>query len=86
MAHPGGCARCGDDAPPRRPSPLVRVVLVVGWAVFLLLGACCALMLPLNLVLVPCWLACASAVGPLARRATELRCGSCGAGRGAAHA
>lgn len=48
-----------------------RVVawLIVGmaWAVLLALGVCCALALPLNLLLIPCWLSAASSVGPLAR-------------------
>lgn len=42
--------------------------VVLAWTVLLSLGACVAIMLPLNLVLVPCWFAMASSVGPLAQR------------------
>jgi hypothetical protein len=42
--------------------------VVVAWMVLLPLGACAALLLPLNIVLVPAWLAVATSVGPLARR------------------
>jgi hypothetical protein len=73
------CAACGEREGSRRPSRAWWLVVVFAWAVLLLFGACAALMLPLNLVLVPAWLSCAMAVGPLARRLTEPRCRACGA-------
>lgn len=42
--------------------------VVLAWTLLLSLGACVAIMLPLNLLLVPCWFAMASSVGPLAQR------------------
>ncbi|MFX8377796.1 hypothetical protein ABTL70_20140, partial [Acinetobacter baumannii] len=41
--------------------------LVLAWSLLVPLGAAAVIMLPLNLVLVPCWLMMASSVGPLAR-------------------
>lgn len=41
--------------------------LGVCWTILLFLGACFAIMLPLNLVLIPCWIAMATSVGTLAR-------------------
>jgi len=43
------------------------VIIGAAWAVLLPVGVCCALLLPLNLVLVPCWFAAASSLGVLAR-------------------
>ena len=41
--------------------------LGVCWTILLFLGACFAIMLPLNLVLIPCWISMATSVGALAR-------------------
>lgn len=58
------------------PIGVRRVVswLIIGtaWTVLLALGVCCALALPLNLLLVPCWLAAASSVGTLARNLLDV--------------
>jgi hypothetical protein len=40
-------------------------IIIVMWSLLLPLGVVCALALPLNLVLVPCWLAAAGAIGRL---------------------
>lgn len=47
-----------------------KVAAIAFWVPMLALGICCALCIPLNLILVPCWVAMASAVGPLAERAS----------------
>ena len=73
------CGKCGAEGAVVRPTRLWWAVIALAWTVFILFGACFAVMLPLNLVLVPAWLMVASAVGPLARRATEPRCRACGA-------
>ena len=41
--------------------------IVLAWSVLIPLGACAAIMLPLNMVLVPLWFSAATSVGPLAR-------------------
>lgn len=73
------CGSCGALSSVRAKGRAWWLVVGLAWVPLLLVGACCALLLPLNLVLVPMWLACATAVGALARRATEPRCGVCGA-------
>lgn len=80
----GRCASCGDHNPPVRPSRVRWAVFPLIWTPLLALGVCSALLLPANLILVPCWLACASAVGPLARRLLDPTCGACGESRGSA--
>lgn len=75
---PARCRACNGVGTMGAPGRGWWVVTGLAWAIFLLFGACSALLLPLNLVLVPAWLACASAIGPLARRASEPRCRSCG--------
>lgn len=72
------CPRCAHEGAPDRPGPLGWVVVVGFWSVVLLFGACAAILLPLNLLLVPGWLAVASTVGPLARRWLDPRCAACG--------
>jgi hypothetical protein len=72
-SHAHHCAACGQEA--IAPSLLWRVLAIAFWVPMLAFGACCALLLPFNLILVPCWVAVASAVGPLARKASERRCG-----------
>lgn len=54
------------------------------WTAVGALGVLCALALPLNLVLVPCWLACAGSVGALSRRILDPHCEGCGEPRGSA--
>ena len=76
------CPRCGDGRPPVRSSRLAWAIFPLVWAPLFLVGAGAALLLPLNLILVPCWLACASAVGALARRLLDPRCAACGESRG----
>lgn len=75
---PARCGACGERGTLRAPSRGWWIVVGLAWAVLLLFGACSALLLPLNFVLVPAWLACASAIGPLARRASEPHCRACG--------
>lgn len=48
-------------------------VIAVLWTLLLAFGVVCALALPLNLVLVPCWLACAGSVGRLAEALLDPR-------------
>lgn len=73
------CRRCGAHSAVSRPSKAYWLLIAPFWAVLLFVGACCALMLPLNLVLVPAWLACAGAVGRISDRMATARCGACGA-------
>lgn len=75
----GECRACGTREPPRARSRVWWIPLGMFWAVLLGFGACFAILLPLNLLLVPAWLAVGSSVGPLARKLTEPRCPSCGA-------
>lgn len=75
----GPCSSCGSEASPVRRSRAWWIVVGALWAAFLFLGVCSALLLPLNMVLVPCWLAVASSVGPWARELLDPRCGGCGA-------
>lgn len=72
------CRACGAEKSVSKRSIVWRVLAVAFWVPMLALGVCCALLLPLNLVLVPCWVACACAVGPLARKASEVHCHACG--------
>lgn len=67
-----------------KPSRAWWLLVVAVWTLLLGFGACFAILLPLNLVLVPAWLACATSVGPMARKVTEPRCGDCGARAGSA--
>lgn len=62
------------------PSRWWWLAVVLLWPPLILLGVVCALALPLNLVLVPAWLACAGSVGTLARRINEPRCIACESG------
>jgi hypothetical protein len=79
----GRCARCGDDKPPVRASRLLAwVVVPLAWILLFAVGLGSALCLGLNLVLIPCWFACACALGPLARKLLDPKCGSCGEPRG----
>ena len=73
------CRACGEKGSVTTRSLFWRVLAAAFWVPMLAVGVCCALAIPLNLLLVPCWMACASAVGPLARKASEARCRHCGA-------
>jgi hypothetical protein len=72
------CGACGNCAGRRPPSRAWWLVVVPAWAALLFVGACSAIMLPLNLVLVPAWFACALSLGTLARRARSPSCRACG--------
>lgn len=72
------CKACGGMNTVVTPSRAWWVVVVAVWTLLLGFGACFAILLPLNLVLVPCWLACATSVGPMARKLAETRCKACG--------
>lgn len=71
------CRACGGRGTVETPSRAWWGLVALAWALLLGFGACFAILLPLNLVLVPAWLACATAVGPMARRVTEPRCRAC---------
>jgi hypothetical protein len=88
MTTVGGsrCSRCGDDKAPVRAPRLAWAVIPLVWTALILLGACSALLLPANLLLVPCWLAVGSSVGTLARELLDPKCGRCGANRGSSSA
>lgn len=70
---------CSSSCNVVRPSRLRWIPIGLAWAVILLLGLCSALMMGLNVVLVPCWLVAASSLGPLARELLTPRCADCGA-------
>lgn len=76
--HGRDCNRCNAKGSVKTPSPLCWVLVGFAWAGLLLLGVCCALPIPLTLVLVPSWLAIASSVGPLARALVDAKCVACG--------
>jgi hypothetical protein len=78
------CAACADDGPAVRAPRLAAVVIPIAWAFILLFGACLAILVPLNLVLIPCWVAVGSSLGPLARELLDPKCKACGAPRGSA--
>lgn len=71
------CAACGERGA-KAPSRLRWVVVVLAWIVAVPIGAVCALVVPLNLVLMPSFLAVwGMAFGPLARWATDPICDGC---------
>jgi len=72
------CPRCGDEHPAVRAPKAAWAIIPLAWIALIALGVVSALSLPLNLVLIPCWLACASAVGQLARGLLDPKCGACG--------
>lgn len=78
------CPSCGDREPPVRAPRIAWAVIPLVWGPLIVVGVCCALLMGLNLVLVPCWLACAGAVGPVARKLLDPKCGACGEPRGSA--
>lgn len=79
------CPKCGDGQPPVcAPRIAAWVIIPTAWIVLLAWGAVAFVLMPLNLVLVPCWLACACAVGPLHRKLLDPKCGACGETRGSA--
>ncbi len=74
----GACPRCHGRSGLAAPRRAWWLVVVPAWVLLLLFGACAAIMLPLNLVLVPTWLVCATSIGALARKATTRTCRDCG--------
>jgi hypothetical protein len=78
------CPTCGDDKPAVRAPRVAHAIIPLGWAAILLFGACLAILVPLNLVLIPCWLAVGTSLGALARELLDWKCASCGAPRGSA--
>ncbi len=72
--EPKGLARAAKKAAAKKPklSRMKNVArwgfVILVWSVLIPLGACAAIMLPLNMVLVPLWLGAATSVGPLARK------------------
>lgn len=72
------CPRCGDANPPVRAPRLALLAIPTMCIPLMALGAFLAILLPLNLLLVPCWVACASGIGELVRRLVDPKCGSCG--------
>lgn len=84
MATVGGpsCSKCGDDKPAVRAPRLAWAVIPLMWTVIILFGAFLAILVPVNLLLIPCWMMVGSSLGPLAREILDPKCGSCGANRG----
>lgn len=78
------CPSCGDGRPAVRAPRMSWVLVPLAWSVLIGAGVASALLLPLNIVLIPCWLACAGAVGPLARKLLDPKCAACGEPRGSA--
>jgi hypothetical protein len=75
------CSRCGDDRPAKRAPRVALALIPLAWAVVLLFGAVLAILVPLNLVLIPCWLAVGTSLGALAREVLDPKCAGCGAPR-----
>lgn len=71
------CNRCGAEARLVKPSRLRWLALGAYWAVILLIGASFAVLMGLNLILVPCWFLAATSIGPAARQMLDPRCASC---------
>jgi len=72
------CTACGAHTSFSKPSRAYWLLIAPFWAVLLFVGAGCALMLPLNLVLVPAWLAAAGSIGRISDWMATARCGECG--------
>jgi hypothetical protein len=75
------CTKCGQGremSGARHVRTAARVgFTMVAWTGLIVVGACAAILVPINLVLIPCWLAAASSVGPLARELFDGRCEEC---------
>src|SRR5262245_46849854 len=70
------CATCGDHSPAVRRPRILAALLPIAWAFILFFGACLAILVPLNLILIPCWLMVGSSLGPLARELLDPHCGA----------
>jgi hypothetical protein len=77
------CPSCGEaKATGRVPKIVAWTVIPVMWTAMIGFGACLAILVPANLVLIPCWLMVASSLGPLAREMLDPKCEGCGEPRG----
>jgi hypothetical protein len=77
------CPSCGEAKPAGRvPKIVAWSVIPVMWTAMIGFGACLAILVPANLVLIPCWLMVASSLGPLAREMLDPKCEGCGEPRG----
>lgn len=85
-AHPRRCACCGDKNPPVRAPKIAWALIPLAWTLILGIGSALAILIPLNLVFIPCWFAVGSSLGALAREVIDPKCGACGAPRGASYA
>lgn len=87
-AHPqrACCANCGDKNPPVRAPKIAWALIPLAWTLILGIGSVLAILVPLNLILIPCWFAVGSSLGALAREVLDPKCGGCGAPRGASYA
>ncbi len=57
-------------------------LLPIAWILLLGTGSVVALLLPLNMILIPCWIAVGSSLGALTREVLDPTCPGCGALRG----
>jgi hypothetical protein len=82
--HQETCPSCKAPAVPsvsstgRVAKRLARIfVLACAWTVILGFGAALAILIPINLILIPCWLMVGSSLGPLARELFDPKCARC---------
>jgi hypothetical protein len=77
------CPTCRDENPGVRAPRLVAwAVTAIAWTAILLTGSALAILIPINLVLIPCWLIVGSSLGPLARELFDPKCQACASPRG----
>lgn len=75
------CSRCGETHSRRVNPILARIVLVLAWTLILGFGALLAILVPVNLILIPCWLMVGSSLGPLVAELFDAKCVRCGQSR-----
>jgi hypothetical protein len=71
------CRACKSDVSPSPPRAIGKVVTLGYWVAAMATSTVFSLLLGLNVVLVPLWLAIGMAVGVAARRASTWTCPRC---------